>query len=389
MTQILYLDDEPILLQSFLKVVNLAGYKVYITSSPEEALGFLEREAVQVICSDYRMPEMNGLQFLSSARMLVPDAVQILITAHKDFNVAVDAFKVGIYRLIPKPWSRELLLGSLIEGLRLVELRRENHRLQGLVEEKAASLAALNCSLDLQLKKRTEQVIDSLVTCLDYRDEETMAHSKRVSLFSKAVAEVMGITGQELIDVEWGAMLHDVGKIGVPDAILLKPGRFTPEEWAIMRRHTNIGYHMLKHIDFLSGAARIVQEHHESFNGSGYPKGLVGKQIYIGARIFAVADTFDAITSDRPYRKARSDQAAFKELRRVSGAQLDPQCVDAFLSIPEGIWEKIREEAAVWAEIYMAFDEACSLAHGRGRSILQEVLSGESSPGPHPSPPMF
>ncbi len=349
--RVLYVDDEPFVLNAFKRVVRLSGFDAVTVSSVEEALDWLARnpDRVDVICSDYRMPGMTGLEFLHAAQKLVPSALRILITAHHDFDVAVDAFQVGIYRLIPKPWKRELLIGTLTEAVQSVRLARENERLHRLVAQHAADLAELNSTLDQKVAQRTDQVIGSLITCLDYRDEETMAHSKRVSLFTRCIAETMGFAGTELTDIEWGAMLHDVGKIGVPDRILLKPGRLTPEEWVIMRRHANIGFHMLAKIDFLATAARLVGDHHERWDGSGYPKGTMGNDIYLGARIFAVADTFDAITSDRPYRRAQSDAAARSEIQRVSGTQLDPHCVNAFLAIEPENWNRIREESRAWA----------------------------------------
>ena len=358
--RILYVDDEPFVLNAFRRIVRLSGFDPITVSSPEEALAWLEANpgGIDVVCSDYRMPGMTGLEFLGAAQRLAPDAPRILITAHHDFEVAVDAFQVGIYRLIPKPWKREFLIGTLTEAVQSVRLTRENQRLHRLVAQHAADLAELNGSLDQKVAQRTEQVIGSLVTCLDYRDEETMAHSKRVSLFTRCIAEHMGIREPELTDIEWGAMLHDVGKIGVPDRILLKPGRLTTDEWTLMRRHASIGFHMLAKIDFLATAARLVGDHHERWDGTGYPKATKGEDIYIGARIFAVADTFDAITSDRPYRAASTDAAARAEIVRVAGTQLDSRCVDAFLEIDEDHWQLAREEARAWAAAQTATGDA-------------------------------
>lgn len=358
--RILYVDDEPFVLNAFRRIVRLSGFDPITVSSPEEALAWLEQnpDGVEVVCSDYRMPGMTGLELLGAVQRLAPGAHRILITAHHDFEVAVDAFQVGIYRLIPKPWKREQLIGTLTEAVQSVRLARENERLNRLVAQHAADLAELNNTLDQKVAQRTEQVIGSLVTCLDYRDEETMAHSKRVSLFTRAIAEHMGLPEPELTDIEWGAMLHDVGKIGVPDRILLKPGRLTPEEWVLMRRHASIGFHMIGKIDFLANAARLVGDHHERWDGTGYPKAKLGEDIYLGARIFAVADTFDAITSDRPYRRAQSDEAARAEILRVTGTQLDPRCVDAFMSIDESHWALIREEARAWAAAQTATGDA-------------------------------
>jgi putative nucleotidyltransferase with HDIG domain len=362
--RVVYVDDEPFVLNAFRRMVSISGFEPITFATPGEALAWLTAQpvngpdAVEVVCSDYRMPEMTGLEFLAAAKRVAPGALRVLITAHHDFDMAVDAFEVGIFRLIPKPWKRELLLGTLTEAVESVRLARENERLNRLVTLQAEELIALNTSLDRKLARRTEQVIGSLITCLDYRDEETMAHSKRVSLMTREIALRMGILEPELTDIEWGAMLHDIGKIGVPDRILLKPAKLTPEEWTIMRRHAAIGFSMLSRIDFLATAAKVVGDHHERFDGTGYPHGKVGQDIYIGARIFAVADTFDAITSDRPYRRAQSDEAAREEILRVSGTQLDPRCVRAFADVEPETWARIREDARHWAAAHAATGDA-------------------------------
>ncbi len=358
--RILYVDDDTFMLNAFRRMVRLSGYEVVTFASPLEALNELRGGSFDVICSDYdyRLPDMTGLDFLTEAHRIAPEVPRILITAHHDFEVAVDAFHVGISRLLPKPWKRETVLGALADAVRTVRLFRENIRLTALLEQHADALAQLNRSLDQKVSERTDQVISALITCLDYRDEETMAHSKRVSLMTRAIAERMGLPEQELLDIEWGALLHDVGKIGVPDRILLKPGKLTPEEWLIMRRHATIGHHMLSRLDFLQNAAKVVGDHHERFDGSGYPRGKSDMDIYIGARIFAVADTFDAITSDRPYRSAQSDESAIAEIERVCGTQLDPICVAAFMTITEETWTTIRDEARTWAADHAAPAEA-------------------------------
>jgi len=374
--RIVYVDDEPFVLNAFRRMVAISGFEPITFATPGEALAWLTSQpvggpdAVEVICSDFRMPEMTGLEFLAAAKRVAPGALRVLITAHHDFDMAVDAFEVGIFRLIPKPWKRELLLGTLTEAVESVRLARENERLNRLVTLQAEELIALNASLDRKLARRTEQVIGSLITCLDYRDEETMAHSKRVSLMTREIALRMGISEPELTDIEWGAMLHDIGKIGVPDRILLKPAKLTPEEWTIMRRHAAIGFSMLSRIDFLATAAKVVGDHHERFDGTGYPHGKVGQDIYIGARIFAVADTFDAITSDRPYRRAQSDEAAREEILRVSGTQLDPRCVRAFADVEPETWARIREDARHWAAAHAATGDAEPMNKAQYLSVI-------------------
>jgi putative nucleotidyltransferase with HDIG domain len=173
-----------------------------------------------------------------------------------------------------------------------------------------------------------------LTRALDTRDEETEEHSQRVMRYTEIIARRMKIPEEQLAEITRGALLHDIGKIGVPDAILLKRGPLTDEERLKMQQHPEIGFRMIAHIPFLADAARIVLHHHEAYGGGGYPSGLSGDAIPIGARIFAVADTFDAITSDRPYRAARAPEVAVEEIKRCQGTQFDPKVVDAFLSIP-------------------------------------------------------
>jgi putative nucleotidyltransferase with HDIG domain len=188
-----------------------------------------------------------------------------------------------------------------------------------------------------------EATLQALVTALDFRDNETQGHSFRVVEYAVLVAEKLGVGGGELTWIRRGAILHDVGKIGVPDAILRKPGKLDDDEWAEMRKHPEMGYRMLKHIPFLEPALDIVLSHQERFDGSGYPEGLKGEGIPLGARIFAVVDTFDAMTSDRPYRKALSIEAACEEIARCSGSQFDPRVAECFLSIEPVAWRAIRE----------------------------------------------
>jgi HD-GYP domain-containing protein (c-di-GMP phosphodiesterase class II) len=182
-----------------------------------------------------------------------------------------------------------------------------------------------------------------MITALDFRDNETHGHSRRVVEYAVIVAEAMNVGEPELTWIRRGAILHDVGKIGVSDAILRKPGKLDPEEWEEMKLHPEMGYRMLKHIRFLKPALEIVHCHQERWDGSGYPRGLKGDEIPLGARIFSAVDTFDAMTSDRPYRAALSIQAARDEIDRYKGIQFDPRVAEAFLAIDERVWCEVRE----------------------------------------------
>jgi len=210
------------------------------------------------------------------------------------------------------------------------------------LKEKNAELESANRNIMAMTRQLTETydgTLEALVLALDARDHETKGHSFRVARYVMTMAKHMDVEPDtnEWIDMQRGALLHDVGKIGVPDHILHKPGPLTPEEWVNMKRHPHIGHEMLKDISFLSGAANIVHSHHERFDGKGYPRGLLGDEIPLGARVFAVADAFDAMTSDRPYRRALAADAAREEIVRHSGTQFDPDVVQAFLLVYEAI----------------------------------------------------
>jgi response regulator RpfG family c-di-GMP phosphodiesterase len=313
---------------------------------PAEALERLKEKPYQVLSADYMMPGMTGAEFLARARALQPETIRILITAAHDFSAAVDAINNGeIFRILAKPWNRVELLGTVRQAFDTYALREKNRQLTALVQKQNGELAELNKGLEKLVQERTTNLLDGMVAVLDYRDTETQWHSRRVSRFTRRLAEELGVVGdRELRTIEMGSLLHDIGKIGVRDAVLLKPGPLDQEEWVEMREHPRLGWALLQRIEFLREASEIVLQHQERWDGSGYPAGLRGESIVLGARLFAVADTYDAITSDRPYRRAQSHAAAVAEIRRVSGTQLDPRVVDAFTSVPEEEWKRIRGE---------------------------------------------
>lgn len=219
------------------------------------------------------------------------------------------------------------------------------------LKQKNAELNAANRDI-IQMTERLAETyngtLEALVMALDARDRETKGHSLRVTQFVMLIGRQLGVRedSQEWIDMQRGALLHDVGKIGVPDYILHKPGPLTPEEWDDMKRHPNIGNEMLREITFLSGAASIVHAHHERFDGKGYPRGLTGENTPLGARIFNVADAFDAMTTDRPYRKALPTAEAREEVLRNSGTQFDPEVVQAFLMVFDELVQSAAEQHA-------------------------------------------
>src|SRR5436853_1164547 len=344
--RLLVVDDEAPILHALQRTFEAAGYQVTACADPAEALDRLREKPYQVLSADYMMPGMTGAEFLAQAKALQPETIRILLTAAHDFSAAVDAVNNGeIFRILAKPWNRVELLGTVRQAFDTYALREKNRQLTAIVQSQNAELAALNKGLERLVEERTTNLLDGMVAVLDYRDTETQWHSRRVSRFTRRIAEQLGIRdAYELRTIEMGALLHDIGKIGLRDAVLLKPGPVEREEWHEMREHPRLGWALLQRIEFLRDASVIVLQHQERYDGRGYPSGLQGEGIVLGARVFAVAGTLDAIPSDRPYRKALPHVAAGAEMQRVAGTQLDPDGVAAFCAIGEQEWLRIRSE---------------------------------------------
>jgi response regulator RpfG family c-di-GMP phosphodiesterase len=343
---VLYVDDEPALCRAFTRLFHeRTDLAVVTVGSPDEALSMLGRETFDVIISDLRMPGMSGLELLAAARKRDPEMRRLLVSGYADFESALDAInEVGIDRLLTKPWQNEEVRGAIDGALRVARLQRLNAQVTEELRQRTIELERVNQRLDALVEERTSNLLDGLVSALDLRDSETQWHSRRVGRYARRLGRELGLEGRELDDVERGATLHDIGKIGVRDAVLLKPGPLDENEWAEMRRHPALGYEILKGIAFLERARLIPLHHQERFDGSGYPQGLKGEEICVGARIFAVVDTYDAITSDRPYRKCRTYEVARAEIETFSGTQFDPAIVAAWMRVPQAEWDAIRED---------------------------------------------
>ncbi len=342
--RVLYLDDEENLCRAFERIfARQPEFTIDTSTSPTEALAKLFRGNYDVVISDLRMPEMDGIEFLTTARKTRPEARRFLVSGYADFETAKVAINtVGVDRLLTKPWNIDELQHAVHAAVEHVALIRDNARIHQEMRTKAKELARLNRLLDQMVEERTSNLLEGLISALDMRDSETQWHSRRVGLYARRLAGQMGIIGRELDDVERGAVLHDIGKIGVRDAVLLKPGPLDDNEWAEMRRHPALGYGILKDIAFLEKARLIPLHHQERWDGKGYPSGLAGEQICIGARIFAVVDTYDAITSNRPYRTAQPYEVARAEIERCADTQFDPKVVAAFGRVPFEDWQAIR-----------------------------------------------
>jgi response regulator RpfG family c-di-GMP phosphodiesterase len=224
------------------------------------------------------------------------------------------------------------------------------------------------------VRQRTQALLEGLIAALDYRDAETQWHSRRVSLYSRRLAVALGIAEPELTVIEHGALLHDIGKIGVRDRVLLKEGPLDSAEWGEMKRHPELGWALLQRVDYLRPASQIVLQHQEKWDGTGYPGGLAGERIVIGARIFHVVDTLDAITSNRPYRRARSFAEARSEIERCAGTQFDPAVAAAFLGVNADEWERIRLDVETVAVLAADLEDSPRTEDAHLADALRQVL---------------
>jgi cyclic di-GMP phosphodiesterase len=347
--KILIIDDEPNVL-SVLDALLSSEYQCQTATSAVEALELLKKETYDLVLSDIMMPGMSGLELLAHITRLSRETIVILISGNLNIQNAIEALRRGAYDYVTKPFNLSDVETAVVRALRHQMLLKANQRyeqhLEDLVNVRTKELSLANVNLNATLEKlymNYRATLRSLAAALEARDVETKGHSERVVAYCLRLGKQLDLGNNDLITLEHGALLHDIGKIGVPDHILLKRGALTEDEWNFMRLHVDYGSQILNGIDFLDGASLIVAQHHERFDGSGYPKRIEGGLICQGARIFAVADAVDAITSDRPYRKARSFEDAADELIKCSGSHFDPEIVKAFTTIPIDSWREIRQ----------------------------------------------
>lgn len=341
--RVLAVDDDPASCKLLALMLRPPAFYCITAGNGEEALVALQRERFDAVISDLQMPGISGLQLLAHVRRSYPYVAFLVTTGVDDVEVGVQAMRSGADDYLVKPLLESAVLASLERAFhkRNLEQQVENYRqhLEAMVAERTGQLRqALQ-----QLERGYQDTLQALGSAIDLRDTETAGHSQRVCLFSLEIARAMSWSEEQLGSLARGAHLHDIGKLGIPDAILLKPGPLTTDERKIMQRHAQIGFDLVKDIAFLSDAAELVLTHHERFDGTGYPYHLGGDEIPPSARIFAVADSFDAITSDRPYRRASSFESGLKIIHDRSGTLFDPQVVTAFLSIPAETWPAIAK----------------------------------------------
>ena len=339
--RILIVDDEREITEILADLLS-EDYDCLKAGSAEQALDCLRASEFHLVISDITMPGMSGLDMIPHVKQLSPDTVVVMISGMQTVESAIGALRLGAFDYLMKPFDLrqvEAVVKRALEHHELVVAKRryENH-LEELVEQRTVELdRALN-----SLEGAYRSTLKALTAALETRDSETHGHSERVVSYSLRLGREYGLKSEDMKSLEFGSLLHDIGKIGVPDSILRKPAKLTEEEWVLMREHPLHGQQILRGIEFLQGAARVVAQHHEQWDGSGYPVGLRGEEIDVCARIFAVADAFDAITSDRVYRRGKSYEAAAQELDDWAGRQFDPKVVEAFHRVPKEDWEELH-----------------------------------------------
>jgi putative nucleotidyltransferase with HDIG domain len=342
--RLLIVDDE-VEVRSVLCDLLGDTYQCAEAASAEEALVELRDRDYQLVISDITMSGMTGLEMIPRVKVISPDTVIVMISGMQTIESAINALRLGAFDYLMKPFDLRQAEAAVARALDYHELvvakrRYENH-LEELVDQRTAEL---DQALD-SLENAYRSTLHALTAALETRDAETHGHSERVVTFSMRLGREYGLTVPQMKALEFGSLLHDIGKIGVPDAILRKPAKLTDEEWVRMREHPTHGQQILRGIKFLEGAARVVAQHHEKWDGSGYPLGLKADEIDICARIFSVADAFDAITSDRVYREGRLYEAAAEELNEWAGRQFDPKVVEAFHRVPKEDWDELRRRS--------------------------------------------
>src|SRR5438094_2482790 len=320
--RILIVDDEETIREIVSSMLTSANFNCRQAAAGMEALALLDSgEEFELMLSDLMMANLDGIGLLEKTKERFPDMPVVMVTAVHDISVALAALRNGAYDYLLKPFEREQLLATVRRALENRRLKLENREyltnMELLVEARTEQLRKAMGNLE----RSYDITLEALGNALDLKDAETEGHSKRVTAYTIAIARAMGLSSDQIRIIARGAFLHDIGKMAIPDQILKKPGKLDAEETAIMREHCYRGYQIVRRIPFLQEAAEIVYAHQEKFDGTGYPRGLKAEEIPLGARTLSIADTLDAMTSDRPYRARLPHSVARDEIVQWSGRQ--------------------------------------------------------------------
>lgn len=333
---ILIVEDNLDLAESIAMCLRDDGYRVTISNNGGSAIERIKEGFFNVVIIDIRLPDMDGLDVLKKIKERDQKVVCIIITGFASLDAAISAIRHDVYDFLEKPFDMEKVRWIIKRGI-------EQQRLIIKNEELVKDLTQKNIELNKRIKEITRLnkrlkalyigTIASLVSTIEAKDHYTEGHSKRVTDYTMAIAGKLRLSRKEKETLKYACQLHDIGKIGIKDHILSKPGILTSEEMEEIKKHPSSGAQIVKPLEFLDGVIPLIKHHHERYAGSGYPKGLKMEDIPFGARIIAVADAFDAMISERPYRKTKSIEEAIKELKENAGTQFDPKVVEAFVKV--------------------------------------------------------
>ena len=329
--RILVVDDEELICSIFAKRLKKEGYSCITANNGREALNQFYKDTPSLIISDIKMPQMDGIELLEKVKAVNPKMMVIIMTSYPEIDLAVEAMRIGAFDFIIKPVELDLVVLSVKKALERKRLEEEveayHHHLEKLVGERTAKLQEAYHTL----KKAHLDSVQVLVGAIDAKDPYTRGHSDRVGKISMSIGTKLGFNEMRLESLEYGALLHDIGKIGIKDEVLLKKSSLNPKEYQNIQEHPLIGVKIVEGIDFFKDKVPMIRHHHEHYNGNGYPDGLTGEAIPLEARIIAVPDAFDAMTSSRLHREEMSLEEVLGELEQCRGKQFDPHVLDIFL----------------------------------------------------------
>ena len=329
--RILVVDDEDVICNILARRLGSEGYFCTTANNGKEALSHFYKEKFSLIISDMKMPEMTGIELLQKVKAIDPKMRVIMVTAYPEIDLAVNAMRLGAYDFIIKPADLDLIVMSVKKALESKRLEEEieayHNRLEEMVEERTAKLQQAYRFL----KKSHLDSVKVLAEAIDAKDPYTRGHSDRVKRMSLAIAKKMDFSEERLETLEYGALLHDIGKIGIKDEVLQKQGPLSNQEYQYIREHPMIGVKIVEGVEFFRDKIPMIRNHHEHYDGTGYPDGLAGEAIPLEARIINLPDAFDAMTSARPHRGVMPLQDVLGEIEKWKGKQFDPKVVEIFL----------------------------------------------------------
>lgn len=331
--RILIVDDEESIRKLLERRLSKIGYSCVLAADGAEALEKFRLEPFDLALTDVSMPVMDGMEFTRLVRQGDSSISVIILTAHGDMETAVKALRVGAFDYHQKPIEWERLVVSVTNGVERTRLIRENAEYMATLEGKVADRTAELEKKNQELSKRFLETVTALVSATEVKDKYTEGHSRRVASNARALALGAKLSEEDAERIYIAGLLHDMGKIGIPDKILLKPGLFSEAERAIMQSHATFSAEILSNVEAFKDIVHIVLYHHERYDGNGYPVGLKGVDIPVGARVLSIADLFDAMTSSRPHKAKVKTGAAIEEIRRVAGTQVDPELADVFIGL--------------------------------------------------------